>query len=90
MKTRPAIQQSMLQTMGDFDYKAYYEKLNKPTLIIQGSKNPLATNTQIWWENLKRSNGKVKFVTLPKAGIVPALEQPKPFGNAVRAFLRQK
>ena len=90
MKTRPAIRQSMLQAMGDFDYKRYYEKLTKRTLIIQGAKNPVATNTQIWWENLKRSNGKVKFVSLAAAGILPALEQPEAYRKAVNAFLRAK
>ena len=77
------VQQSVWQSLGDFDLRPALERLQLPALVVHGRQDPIPLASS---ESVAQSLG-AELVVLEHCGHVPYVEQPQSLFDAVRRFL---
>ncbi len=78
------VQQSVWESLGDFDLSADLASVHVPTLVIHGREDPIPLESS---EAAARALG-ARLVIIEDSGHVPYVEQPAVLFSAVRSFLR--
>jgi proline iminopeptidase len=78
------VQQSVWESLGDFDIQEGIRELETPSLVVHGRQDPIPLQSS---EGVADALG-ASLVVLDDCGHVPYVEQPAQFFSAVRAFLR--
>lgn len=71
------------QTMGDWDWRGDFRRLDTPTLVLSGDADFQPRATADEWSRLPSA----RLVTLARAGHLAWLDRPDAFGGAIRSFL---
>ena len=77
------VQQSVWQSLGDFDLRRALERLDIPALVVHGRQDPIPLASS---ESVAEALG-ARLVVLEDCGHVPYVEQPQSLFDAVRRFL---
>lgn len=79
------VQQSIWESLGDYDLLPELRALRMPTLVVHGRQDPIpVASSEAVADALKAD-----LVVLDDCGHVPYVEQPARFFSAVRTFLRK-
>ena len=77
------IQQSVWQSLGDFDLRPALERIDVPAVVVHGRQDPIPlASSQSVAESLH-----ARLVVIEDCGHVPYVEQPQSLFDAVRRFL---
>jgi proline iminopeptidase len=79
------VQQSIWESLGDFDLTADLAAVHCPTLIVHGRQDPIPLESS---ESIAKSL-KAELIPLDACGHVPYVEQPEKLFNAIREFLKR-
>jgi proline iminopeptidase len=77
------VQQSVWQSLGDFDLRPALDRLDVPALIVHGRQDPIPLASS---ESVAQSL-RAPLVVIEDCGHVPYVEQPQSLFDAVRRFL---
>ncbi len=77
-------QQSVWESLGDYDLTAQLSAVDVPTLIVHGRQDPIPVASS---EAIARAIPRASLVLLDDCGHVPYVEQPVALFSAVRDFL---
>ncbi|MFI5232173.1 MAG: alpha/beta fold hydrolase [Gemmatimonadales bacterium] len=80
------VQQSVWESLGDFDLEADLRAVQCPTLVVHGRRDPIPLESS---ESIAKSLG-AEFVPLDDCGHVPYVEQPVKLFSALKRFLQAK
>lgn len=80
------VQQSIWESLGDFDLEADLRAVRCPALVVHGRQDPIPLESS---ESIARSLG-AEFVPLDDCGHVPYVEQPVKLFSALKGFLRAR
>lgn len=78
------VQQSIWQSLGEYDIRSELSKLRIPSLVVHGRQDPIPLASS---EEIARALGTT-CVVLDDSGHVPYVEQPDQLFAVMRAFLR--
>ena len=78
------VQQSIWQSLGDYDLRDALNSVHVPTLVVHGRQDPIPLASS---QEAARALG-TKCVVLEDSGHVPYVEQPSQLFPLLRAFLR--
>ena len=78
------VQQSVWESLGDFDLLDSLHGLDVPTLIVHGRQDPIPLDSS---DQAARAL-KARFLVLEASGHVPYVEQPNALFSAITQFLR--
>ncbi|MEJ7810372.1 MAG: alpha/beta fold hydrolase [Gemmatimonadaceae bacterium] len=78
-------QQSVWESLGDFDLLERLRVVRAPTLVLHGLRDPIPLASS---EAVARALPDARLVTLDASGHVPYVEQPDALFDAMDAFLR--
>jgi proline iminopeptidase len=79
------VQQSVWESLGDFDLLADLGRLDIPALVVHGRQDPIPIGSS----EAVSAALKARLVVLDDCGHVPYVEQPAQLFMALRAFLRE-
>lgn len=77
------VQQSVWESLGDFDVVTLLRELNVPTLIVHGRQDPIPLDSS---EQAARAL-RARFLVLEASGHVPYVEQPDALFSTIAQFL---
>ncbi|MGH7655549.1 MAG: alpha/beta fold hydrolase [Gemmatimonadaceae bacterium] len=80
------VQQSIWESLGDFDLEADLRSMHCPALVVHGRQDPIPFESS---ESIAKSLG-AEFVPLDDCGHVPYVEQPVKLFSALKDFLRRQ
>ncbi len=80
------VQQSVWESLGDYDLGPELGRIDCPTLIVHGREDPIPLASS---EAIAAAVPGARLVVLERAGHVPYVEQPDALWAAVLPFLRQ-
>ncbi len=78
------VQQSVWESLGDFDLRPGLRELHVPTLVVHGRDDPIPLASS---EDIAQALD-AKLIVLDDCGHVPYVERPAPLFAAMRSFLR--
>jgi proline iminopeptidase len=78
------VQQSIWQSLGDYDLRDSLQSVHVPTLVVHGRQDPIPLESS---EEAARALGTT-CVVIDGSGHVPYVEQPAQLFALLRAFLR--
>ncbi len=79
------VQQSVWNSLGDYDLLAHLHAVDCPTLIAHGREDPIPLSAS---EELARRLPHADLVPIVGSGHVPYVEAPEPLFDAIEHFLR--
>ena len=79
------VQQSVWQSLGDFDLRPALERVAIPALVVHGRQDPIPLASS---ESVAEAL-RARLVVLENCGHVPYVEQPQSLFDATRDFLAQ-
>ena len=79
------VQQSVWESLGDFDLREELRQLRMPVLIVHGREDPIPVDSSV---QVAQALG-ARLVVLEGSGHVPYVERPEPLFAAVERFLRE-
>jgi len=77
------VQQSVWESLGDFDLRAALERVDVPALVVHGRQDPIPLASS----EAAATALRARFVVIESCGHVPYVEQPQSLFDAVRRFL---
>jgi proline iminopeptidase len=77
------VQQSIWESLGDFDLTAALRDVHCPALVVHGRQDPIPLESS---ESVAEALG-AEWIVLDDCGHVPYVEQPEALFRAIRAFL---
>ena len=83
-RVRGRVQQSIWQSLGDYDLRDSLQSVHVPTLVVHGRQDPIPLASS---EEAARALGTT-CVVIDGSGHVPYVEQPAQLFTLLRAFLR--
>ena len=78
------VNDSVLDSLGNFDWRPKLAGLRVPTLVVHGDDDPIPLDAAREWTAAIRGS---RLVVVPKSGHIPFIEQPELFFRAVGEFL---
>lgn len=84
----PTLRGTILDSMGEFDFRSSFETLAQPTLMLYGTKSPLSESAIAWRDKLDKERKNVSKFVLAGTGYLPSFEYPKPWAKLIRQFFR--
>jgi proline iminopeptidase len=78
------VQQSVWDSLGDYDLREELASVHAPTLIVHGREDPIPLASS---EAAARALPDARLVVLEQAGHVPYVEQPNALFTAIEGFL---
>ena len=79
------VQQSVWESLGDFDLRAGLAEVRIPALVVHGRQDPIPVESS---QSVAEALG-ARLVVLEDCGHVPYVEQPQSLFDAVRQFLTE-
>lgn len=79
------VQQSIWQSLGDYDLSSALASVRVPTLVVHGRQDPIPLESS---ETVARALG-TRCVVIEDSGHVPYVEQPATLFSLIGAFLRE-
>ena len=79
------VQQSVWESLGDFDLREELRQLDMPVLIVHGREDPIPLDSSV---QAAQALG-ARLVILEGSGHVPYVERPEPLFAALERFLRE-
>jgi len=80
------VQQSVWDSLGEYDLTARLRAIACPTLIVHGREDPIPLASS---EAIAAAIPGARFAVIEDAGHVPYVEQPEPLFAEIRTFLRE-
>ena len=77
------VQQSVWESLGDFDLRAALERVDVPALVVHGRQDPIPLASS----EAAATALRARLVVIESCGHVPYVEQPQSLFDAVRRFL---
>jgi proline iminopeptidase len=78
------VQQSVWESLGDYDLLSDLGAVTCPTLILHGRHDPIPLEAS---EAAARALPDARLVTLEQSGHVPYVEEPEPLFDSIMRFL---
>ncbi|MEP6692695.1 MAG: alpha/beta hydrolase [Gemmatimonadaceae bacterium] len=78
------VQQSVWESLGDYDLTPSLRDVRVPTLIVHGAEDPIPVGSS---RAIAGAMPSAELVTIDDCGHVPYVEQPVPLFGAIRRFL---
>ena len=79
------VQQSVWESLGDYDLRADLATLRIPALVAHGSDDPIPVESSV---EIARALG-ARLIVIEGSGHVPYVERPEPLFAAIRRFLAE-
>lgn len=80
------VQQSVWDSLGDYDLTARLHSIDCPTLIVHGREDPIPVASS---EAIAAAIPGARLAVIDGAGHVPYVEKPEPLFAEIRSFLRE-
>ncbi|MBI9070526.1 MAG: alpha/beta fold hydrolase [Melioribacteraceae bacterium] len=86
-QNKVGVKAAVLAMLSRTDTTKALKKIDMPTLIICGAQDEISPSEKM--EELSEKITNAVFKKIPKAGHLPAIENPEAFNKAIKAFLKK-